>query len=200
MEFCGDLSLDAYENILGKPGPTSWAAVICPPLPQRVQFMTEEQGLRKASHRCSIRRSGGFVLLLMTWALVAISVATSPASLPPQAQTDWYCETDWWTKTDFEANFSRPRDARPDNFRLRIISSTVIRITGSDFQTNGNRTVVKEGSRYYFTDRVPWQTWAGTRTPVGRAYFDASNGAFRSEWDFPMIFGRARGMDSGSCE
>lgn len=134
--------------------------------------------------------------------LPALLIGTAGAPAATKVQTDWLCQAKNWQSTSIMRSWFRNKNDSEDIFRLRIINSTTIRITGSTIFRNGNRSVSKRGSKYIFTDRQSYTNQFGlSYFPTGEAYFDADNGQISSETIGPKIVGiQYYYLAFGECE
>lgn len=131
-----------------------------------------------------------------------LALATSALTGAAAPQSDWLCQAKNWESSSIAPNWFRNRNDGEDIFRLRILGPSKIRITGSDLIRNGDRSVVKKGSRYVFTDRVTTTNQYGfSFVPRGIAYFDTSNGEIRFESTGAKIMGVQKyHLIFGNCE
>jgi hypothetical protein len=133
-------------------------------------------------------------------AVAAVSLALTPTSA--LAQTDWFCEAKTWMRTNATSFYNRNKNEGEDNFRIKIVSPSSVRITGSDSLQNGVHIVTKKGSKYYFSQWRPRANpYFGARTAHGVPFFDSANGKLYFESRGPYIMGMESFLwTDGNCE
>lgn len=109
------------------------------------------------------------------WTVLLLTTVAFPAGAAPQ--TDFYCEAKLWTKNEIATGYQRPRDQEDDNFRLRIVGKNRLRITGSDWFSNGEHTFVRSGGKYIFQGMASASNGLGREISLsGKTSFDPATG------------------------